>query len=63
MAKKSAPKADSYRWCQEVFGRQKGQVEAIDPKEEPRLATWLAAGLVVPEGQEMPKPSNAPKES
>ena len=33
-------------WTVEMLGRQPGQHEEIDEKSEPRLKTWLAAGIV-----------------
>lgn len=40
------------KWQREVFGRQPGQVEDIDPKEEPRLErVWLPADLCVRVGK------------
>lgn len=41
-----------YRWCQKVFGRQKGQVEDLTEKKEPSLPVWIKAGLVVPAKEE-----------
>ena len=35
------------KWQREVFGRQAGQVEEIDPKKEPRLNLWLTCGVAV----------------
>lgn len=38
-------------WKREVFGRQVGQIEDIDPKQEPRVEMWLRVGVAVKVGK------------
>ena len=51
-------------WTKKVLGREPGIVEELDVKDEPRLKSWLASGLVT-EHKTEPKSKSAkttPKE-